>query len=233
MCTRIVATTGLVAFLLVAPGGEMEATDVAAAPPTQSATDLARLLQQKYDGVRDFSADFSHVYRGGLLRKQLTERGRLLIKKPGKMRWEYTEPEEKLFVSDGAKLYSYIPQDKQVIVTSVPPDDAAPMPTLFLAGRGNLLRDFAVSFDEKATDLPPGARALKLVPKAPQPDYDWLVLLVDPSTLLLRGLVTTDAQGGTSRFSFSNLKENVGLADKAFTFRIPRGVDVVTQSTRR
>jgi len=194
--------------------------------------DLARSLQQKYDGVRDFSADFTHVYRGGLLRKQLTERGHLLIKKPGKMRWEYTEPEEKLFVSDGAKLYSYIPQDKQVIVSSVPSDDAA-VPTLFLAGKGNLLRDFTVSFDDKATEVPSGARALKLVPKTPQPDYDWLVLIVDPSTLLLRGLLTTDAQGGTSKFSFTNLKENVGLADKAFTFRIPRGVDVVTQSTRR
>jgi outer membrane lipoprotein carrier protein len=233
----IVSTAGVVVLLLVGPSQDLRARTVSAAPPLrppdQSAMELARSLQQKYDGVRDFSADFSHVYRGGLLRKQLTERGRLLIKKPGKMRWEYTEPEEKLFVSDGTKLYSYIPQDRQVIVTSVPSDDAAPMPTLFLAGKGNLLRDFGVSFDEKATDVPPGARALKLVPKTAQPDYDWLVLLVDQSTLLLRGLVTTDAQGGTSRFSFSNLKENVGLADKAFTFRIPRGVDVVTQSTRR
>ena len=59
-----------------------------------------------------------HTYEGGVLRKQITERGRLLIKKPGKMRWEYTTPEKKLFVSDGVKIYSYIPQDKQVIVAS-------------------------------------------------------------------------------------------------------------------
>ena len=73
-------------------------------------------LQRKYDGIKDFSADFVHTYQGGVLRKQITERGRLLVKKPGKMRWDYTAPEQKLFVSDGVKIYSYIPQDKQVIV---------------------------------------------------------------------------------------------------------------------
>src|SRR5262245_39805459 len=82
------------------------------------ATQLADALQKKYDGIKDFSADFVHVYEGGVLRKQVTEKGRLLIKKPGKMRWEYTSPEQKLFVSDGVELYSYIPQDKQVIVAS-------------------------------------------------------------------------------------------------------------------
>ena len=80
---------------------------------------------------------------------------------------------------------------------------------------------------------PPGTRALKLVPRKPQPDYDWLVLLVEPGTLALRGMVTADAQGGTSVFSFSNLKENVGLADKDFTFRMPRGVDVITDAGGR
>ena len=50
-----------------------------------------------------------------MLRKQITERGRLTDQEAGKMRWDYTAPEEKLFVSDGVKIYSYIPQDKQVI----------------------------------------------------------------------------------------------------------------------
>ena len=61
------------------------------------------------------------------------------------MRWEYTAPEEKLFVSDGVKIYSYLPQDKQVIVSSVPPDDQASTPALFLAGKGSLTRDFTAS----------------------------------------------------------------------------------------
>ena len=198
-----------------------------------SAAELAQALQRKYEGIRDFSADFVHTYRGGVLRKQLTEKGRLLIKKPGKMRWNYTVPEEKLFVSDGVKVYSYIPQDKQVIVASVPPEDTASAPTLFLAGKGNLVRDFTPSFGELPAGSPPGAKALKLVPRTPQPDYDWLVLVVDSATLGLRGLVSSDAQGGTSSFAFTNLKENIGLADKEFAFSIPRGVDVVTDGGLR
>jgi outer membrane lipoprotein carrier protein len=204
---------------------------VRSAEPT--AAELAQSLQRKYDTIRDFSADFVHNYRSGALKKQVTERGRLLIKKPGKMRWEYTAPEPKLFVSDGVKIYSYIPQDKQVVVTSVPPDDTVSGPALFLAGKGNLLRDFTVSFAEVPSGMPPGTKALKLVPRKPQPDYDWIVLLIDQTTLGLRGLMSADAQGGTSTFSFANLKENVNLADKEFAFQMPRGVDVVTDAGQK
>src|ERR1700720_3070163 len=93
--------------------------------PGDTASELAQALQRHYDTVKDFSADFVHAYQGGILRKQVSERGRVLIKKPGKMRWDYTAPEPKLFVSDGTKIYSYIPQDKQVIVSTVPRDDQA------------------------------------------------------------------------------------------------------------
>jgi outer membrane lipoprotein carrier protein len=197
-----------------------------------TAPELAQALQKKYDGVKDFSADFTHVYEGGVLKKQITERGRMIIKKPGKMRWQYTAPEEKLFVSDGVKMYSYIPQDKQVIVATVPPEDDAATPTLFLAGKGSLTRDFTPSLVELPPGMPAGSKTLKLVPKAKQSDYDWLVLVVDPASLDIRGLVTVDAQGGKSSFLFTNLKQNVGLADKDFAFKIPRGVDVVSASPR-
>jgi outer membrane lipoprotein carrier protein len=202
----------------------------AAAP---APAELAQALQKKYDGIRDFSADFVHTYRGGVLKKQLTEKGRLLIKKPGRMRWEYTSPEEKLFVSDGVKLYSYIPQDRQVMVGSVPQESSATTPALFLSGKGDLTRDFTAAAGDVPGGAPAGTLALKLTPKTPQPEYDWLILLVDSSSLTLRGLVTTDVQGGTSSILFENLKENIGLADKIFTFTIPRGVDVVTDAGGR
>lgn len=197
-----------------------------------TAPELAAALQRKYDGIKDFATDFTHVYQGGVLRKQITERGHLVVKKPGKMRWDYVEPEPKQFVSDGVKMYSYIPEDKQVIVAAVPADEDAPTPTLFLAGKGNVTRDFTPSLVDAPAGMPAGSRALKLIPKAKQRDYDWLVLVLDPATLALRGLMTVDAQGGTSTFSFTNLKENVGVADKEFAFKIPRGVDVVTAPSR-
>jgi outer membrane lipoprotein carrier protein len=198
----------------------------------QTASELAQALQRRIDAIKDFSTDFVHSYQGGVLKKQITERGHLLVKKPGKMRWDYTAPEPKQFVSDGLKLYSYVPQDKQVIVSPVGRDDDATTPALFLAGKGSLVRDFTPSLVDLPMGLPPGSRALKLVPKARERDYDWLVLAVDPSTLAIRGLVTSDAQGGTSTFSFLNLKENVGVADSEFVFKIPRGVDVITDVPR-
>ena len=197
-----------------------------------TASELASALQRKYDGIKDFSADFTHAYEGGVLHKQITERGHLLVKKPGKMRWDYAAPEQKQFVSDGVKMYSFVPQDKQVIVASVPAEDEATTPILFLAGKGNLTRDFTASLADAPAGMPAGSRALKLVPRTHQGDYDWLVLVVDPGSLAIRGLVTIDGQGGKSSFSFTNLKENVGLADKEFAFKIPRGVDVVSAPSR-
>lgn len=195
----------------------------------ETPADLASALQLKYDTVRDFSADFEHVYTGGILRKQLTERGRMLIKKPGKMRWEYIAPEKKTFVSDGVKLYSYIPADKQVVVTSVPQGSQATTPAMFLAGQGNLIRDFTATEVASSGGTSIGARSLKLVPKIPQAEFEFLTLTVDARTLSLRGLESIDAQGGTSRFAFINLKENVGLSDREFIFSIPRGADVITE----
>ena len=196
--------------------------------PQASAQTLAEAIQKKYDAVRDFSADFVHIYEGGVLRKRAKERGSVLIKKPGKMRWHYQEPEEKLFVSDGVKMYSYLPEDRQVIISDVPPRDEATTPALFLAGKGNLLRDFTIDPID-VPGAPRGARALRLVPRRIDGEYAWLTLVVDEA-LRITMLVTADAQGGQSTFLFANFKENRGLSDKDFTFTIPRGVEVITDA---
>ena len=97
-----------------------------AADPT--ASEFAQALQRRYDTVKDFSADFVHTYQGSVLKKTFIERGTVLMKKPGRMRWDYTAPEKKQFVSDGAKIYFYIPADKQVMVSTVPPNADATTP---------------------------------------------------------------------------------------------------------
>jgi len=224
--------TALVASLLLGSGSPTPAFP-RSSEASRTAPELAHALQRKYDTLRDFAADFTQTYRGSRLRTALTEKGRLLVKRPGKMRWDYTSPERKQFVSDGVKVYSYLPADRQVLVSDVPSEDQAATPALFLAGKGSLVKDFEATLDEVPTDAPSGTSALKLVPRTPQPDYDWLVLLVDADTLMLRGLVSADAQGGTSRFTFANLQENVGIADKQFEFKIPKGVDVISDGTSR
>jgi outer membrane lipoprotein carrier protein len=212
----------LPALLLIAPVA-------ATAQARSAAVDAAKAVQQKYDRVKDFTADFSQTYEGGVLKKKTTERGTVQIKKPGRMRWEYTTPDKKTFVSDGRRIYSWVPADKQVIVSSVPPDDEATTAVLFLAGKGNLPRDFNVSYAEGAAA---DTWALRLDPKQKQRDYDWLIVGVDPKTLQIRSLTAADQQGGRSTFEFSNYRENTGIADSVFTFKIPRGADVITAGSR-
>jgi len=195
-----------------------------------SATETARAVQQRYDRVADFSADFTHTYQGGVLKKKTTEHGTVQIRKPGRMRWDYTSPEKKEFVSDGRMIYSYIPADKQVVRSAVPPDNEATTAVLFLAGKGNLTRDFNVSYAEGNS---PDTWALRLDPKQKQRDYDWLVLEVDRATLQIRGLTAADQEGGRSTFQFTNYRENIGIPDSVFVFKIPKGTDVITAGPGR
>ena len=203
---------------------------VATAQSRPPAADVARSLQGKYDRVKDFTADFTHTYEGGVLKRKSSERGTVQIKKPGLMRWEYTVPEKKTFVSDGKKIYSYVPADKQVIVSDVPAADEATTAVLFLAGKGNLVRDFNISYAE--TTLA-GAVALRLDPRQKQRDYDWLIVTIDEKTMQIRALTASDQQGGRSTFSFSNYRENTGVVDNVFAFKIPRGADVIHAGTSR
>ncbi len=196
---------------------------------TQSPDAIARALQSKYASIRDFSADFVQTYRGGVLKTQTTERGTVVVKKPGKMRWVYTSPERKELVSDGKKISWYVRDDKQVVVSDMPADDAATTPALFLSGKGDIARDFT------ATILPGGTGngiQLKLVPKRPEPEYEYLVVTVAPESMQIRALMTHDRQGGESTLTFTDMKENRGVSDKAFEFRPPRGVNVVTDGAR-
>ena len=202
---------------------------LAPAQARPSAAETARALQQKYDQVKDFTADFVQVREGGVLNKKATERGTVQIKKPGRMRWEYIAPDKKTFVSDGRKIYSSIPADKQVIVSSMPSDDEATTAVLFLAGKGNLTRDFNVSYADTASA---DTYALRLDPRRKQHDYDWLIVTVDRATLQIRGLTAVDPQG-RSTFTFTNYRENTGVADKVFEFKIPRGADVIYTDSAR
>jgi len=98
--------------------------------------------------------------------------------------------------------------------------------TSWAAGKGNLTRDFNVKYVDGAAD---GTLALRLDPKQPQRDYDWLVIGVDAKSLQIRSLTAADQQGGRSTFQFSNYRENTGLADGLFEFKIPKGTDVIAR----
>jgi hypothetical protein len=131
----------------------------------------------------------------------------VLIKKPGRMRWDYSAPEKKLFVADGVRIYSYIPEDKQVVVSPQPHDAETTTPALFLAGKGNLTRDFTPSL----VDNPAGTPSSQSAGGTRQLDYiGWCSRLIATGH---PGPPTMDA-GWRIDSIFTNRKENTGLADK-------------------
>lgn len=197
----------------------------AQAPP--AAQDLARQVQAHYGTVRDFTADFTQVYRAGVGRQTVQENGKVRIKKPGRMWWDYKSNDKAQVVADGSQLYSYLPGDRKVYVTPLPKPDEASSAMLFLTGRGDLLRDFTASI---GSDQPDGVWRLDLAPKTPQADFTTLTLVVNRTTFALQGLVTTDQSKGVQTYTFTNLKENVGLADRDFEFsfnKLPKDVEVI------
>jgi outer membrane lipoprotein carrier protein len=186
---------------------------------------LARALQQRYQAVRDFRADFVQTSRGGALGTESRGEGSVSVKKPGRMRWVYTRPERQEIISDGVTLYRYFPEDREVDQTRVPPDDQATTSMQFLAGRGDITRDFTAAGAE-----PPvaGTIGLKLTPRNSEPDFEHLVVGLDPKTLQIRALTTRDRLGADNTIVFRNMRENTGVPDSTFAFTPPKGVRVQT-----
>jgi outer membrane lipoprotein carrier protein len=185
------------------------------------AAELAARLQAHYDTVRSFSADFSQTDEGGPLNLPTTERGTLILKKPGRFRMEYTRPMKKTFVADGTMMYSLFHEDKIGSRSPLPREDEASTALQFIAGRGHLTRDFTA---QMADVQPAGEWQLVLTPRTRQAEYDRLTLMVDRTTLALRGFSWTDGQGGTTTTRLQNLRENAQISESAFEFSFPRGV---------
>ncbi len=182
---------------------------------------LLRKVEERNARTSDLVARFSQSYRSGMLGREITERGVLSIKRPGRMRWEYKDPERKLFVSDGRTFYFYVPADKQVIVSEQ--DEQRSLAARLLSGKGGLGDEFEASLDEP---LEGGVVRLKLVPRREQPDVERAFVDVELSGRI-RSILLDDLQGNRTRFRFDDIRENVGLKDSLFRFEIPKGVEVI------
>ncbi len=199
--------------------------------PERSPESLQQALQQRNALVFDFSAAFVETYEGGMLRARLEERGTMLMKKPGRWRFEYLEPEPKLFVSDGDRWYLYLPEDQQGVTGRLPDEREATTSYLFLAGAGDLVSDFTAAFDT-VPDPPLNSYVLRLTPTRTEHDFEFLILVIDARTLTIRRLISHDLQGGILTYFLSNLEENLGLSDTPFTFEFPSGTDVNDDPSR-
>ena len=212
-------------------------TAVLLSPATAAEPDVQALverLQAHYDALDGFEAEFTQRYERKILRKAVEESGVVTVKKPGRMRWEYQTPEEKLFVTDGSRSYFYLPLENQVMV-SHHPQGAMGMeegsPFELLAGRSRMTDSFAFfASDEEPTR---GGEMLHLIPTRRHEEFEDVEIEVEPETGELLRVVLIDAQRNRPEFIFENVKTRLELPESLFQFTIPSGVDVVVHSDAR
>jgi outer membrane lipoprotein carrier protein len=185
------------------------------------AASLLTRVEERHARTTDIVARFTQSYRSGMLGREVVERGVVSIKRPGRMRWEYKDPEAKLFVSDGKTFYFYVPEDKQVIVSEQ--DEQRSLAARLLSGRGGLSGEFTPSLEEP---LEEGVLRLKLVPRREQQELERAFVDVEPSGRI-RSILLEDVQGNRTRFRFEGVRENTGVRDDAFRFEVPKGVEVI------
>jgi outer membrane lipoprotein carrier protein len=183
-------------------------------------------LQRKYSSMQGLEADFVQAYYGADGRT-IHESGRLLLKRPGKARWEYASPERKLFVSDGRNVFFHVYGEKNATRSSIKETADPQIPFLFLLGRGNLRRDF--SRIEIATGESPigmGTQVLRLFPKRAPEEFKQLLVEVSPTTFQVRRMVIFERSGARMDFLLSNVRENYVAPESQFQFVPPAGVIV-------
>ena len=191
------------------------------APDPSLAESLVKRIETRHARTEDLVGRFVQSYRSGLLGRELVERGIVSIKRPGRMRWEYKDPEEKLFISDGETFYFYVPEDRQVIVLQQ--DEQRSLAARLLFGRGGLLEEFEATMDEPWEE---GVLRVRLTPRKENAELERAFIDVEPDGLV-RAILLEDIQGNRTQFRFEELRENTGLSDGLFRFEIPPGVDVI------
>lgn len=181
-------------------------------------------LQSKYNKISTLSADFTQVHTSRDQRER-RESGSLLLKKPGRMKWNYTTPEEKQFISDGKWLYEYVAAEKAVTRSPIKETGDLRAPFAFLLGQGNLRREFRRIEFANESPVKASNKVLRLIPRHLQ-DFDELRVELDPNTFQIARLSIIEPDSDRSDFIFSNIKENIPAPSAEFTFKAPPGVEV-------
>jgi outer membrane lipoprotein carrier protein len=199
---------------------------VGAGEPELSAAQVAEKLQAVYEGTRDFKAAFRQEYTSAALGRRKASSGFVYVKKPGMMRWDYKEPAPRHFVADGKALYIYDPELEQVMVDRSFSGSELSTAVTFLWGKGNLLAEFEVAFAARPELQDGQAYVLELKPrKAARFRRVWFA--VERDTFRVLKTLVEDPGGNLNLITFSKMATNAGLADEAFKFEIPEGVEVL------
>jgi len=153
----------------------------------------------------------------------LESHGTVLFERPNHMRWDYAKPDEQQIVGDGKTLWIYQPDLKQVIRAPLSDAFQAQTPLTFLAGLGQVERDFDATLEREDAQH----WVLRLVPKG-DTQLGTLVLVVRKSDAGLAEARITDPVGTTTSLTFTDEARNVEIPADRFRFAPPPGVDVVS-----
>jgi outer membrane lipoprotein carrier protein len=190
-------------------------------------------VQREYEMTNDIQATFIQIALIKSIPQEKQSQGRVFFKKPGKMRWEYTEPEQQLLVSDGRTMWYYVVEDQQVIIQNAEDAYGSKTPITFLSGMGKLQNDFYIKLlppSDGNTQLVSGHR-LELLPKQPQSDLAKLILTVDPATYRIVHTAVYDPYGNITDVYLQDIQTNTSFSDALFHFDIPDNVDVIRQNS--
>lgn len=191
---------------------------------------IAAAVDEHYNHLRSLQAEFTEVYHGSGMDR--TEAGTVWLakggpKKPGKMRWEYRSPREKLFVSDGRDAWFYVPGDRQARKTEARKLDDIRSPLSFLLGKSKLQKELqGLSLAPDITPMASGDVVLRGVPQAFADRIGEILLEVTPEHRIVR-IVMQDVDGSVTEYRFSDLKENEAIPDGRFEFSPPPGTETV------
>lgn len=192
-----------------------------AASAPQSTNDLIKQVQNRYNSAKTLSVRFVESYsiEG---HKRRPEAGILTLRKQGKMRWDYTQPEGKLFISDGKEVYLYTSEDNRV--EKVPLKDTEDMraPLAFLLGRLDMKKEFR-DFQTHSTGTGVWLDASSKNDRVP---YKNVEMLIAPDASI-RQLKVSGRDESVLEFAFSDEKLNPSVSDAFFHFTAPPGAEVV------
>ncbi|MDA1000665.1 MAG: outer membrane lipoprotein carrier protein LolA [bacterium] len=194
---------------------------------------IAVQLQIKYEKTRTLFADFEQENLLRSLGKITRSKGRFSLRKPGRIRFDYREPERQMVVSNGKTLWIYTESLRQVLITPLNSSAASPTPLLFLAGKGRLEDSFRITVEEwgaprqKEGVWKQGTpHRLSLTPIKMEGGFRNLWLEVDVESFQILGFEFRDHLGNETRIRFFNIREGVAFDNGDFEFKIPPGVEV-------
>jgi len=190
---------------------------------------VAQAVDQHYDRLHSFQADFTEIYQGGGIER--TESGRLWLKKPGKMSWEYRSHEEKLFVSDGKDAWLYLPAEKQARKSSLKKLEDLRSPLAFLLGKTKLEKELdGLSFAPDVQTWKPEDSILRGVPRGMEDRVSQVLLEITPEHRIAR-IMIQGTDDSITEYRFSDQKEDVQIPDSKFRFVAPAGTETVEDET--